>query len=154
MSIDEDMLMMEFKGDRDYHDPYDLERYIDLDTDSICLVYAMDHEAEMEGMSGKENEALRNEVKAHPERFLVIDGLSHAQHHQILVDFIESEPFDSEETRQRAKDAYYGRKSIGAWIKTVGPELSGRYFSFKEEAISRLMHQWAKAHGVEIDGAS
>jgi len=78
-----------------------------LTPDDLAWIYDEDDDAETYGLRPDENRQMRECIAVEPKRYLLIPGLSHGEHHDILRAFLQSD-WTEDETRQ---NAYLG--SIG-----------------------------------------
>lgn len=107
------LLREAFKRDVPY-EPEPTLFYLDLSTGHVTWVYERDEDADhVTGNSAEKNREARLLLQSQPDRFVLIPGLSHADHHAILLDFLSSDWTDDEESRTAVRDAYSG--SIGRW---------------------------------------
>ena len=147
--VDESMFIHAFERDVDFHDHFPQSTYLDLETGEVIWIYEEDDEAEFEtGIEPEENATLREQINTFPERYLRVPGRDHAEHHDILRDFLKSPWTDDEEFRLRAQDAYAG--SIGRWMEAVDDqEAVNAYFRFREHKIKELAEEFFKEHGIQ-----
>ncbi len=130
-----------FSRDLDFHDPYPINTYLDLNTGNILFVYKIDCDTSDLGISEEENKSLRQQISKTPDGFLKIPGMSHGQHHEILKCFIESRDKDEE------VGDYFG--SIGGWKKTVRDETWFSYQDFKEKKIGKSIEAFMTENTIE-----
>lgn len=150
LKIDQSIFLMALGRDVDYHDPYPREAYLDLESGHIEWVYENDDDAETEGISAAGNRILQNCIKAKPNSFLLIQGLSHGDHHDILKAFLASEWTDDEELRKVIREAYFG--SIGGWKKTIDDEgIFYTYCDFRGQKVLELATSFLIKNGVKFD---
>ncbi|MHC5077331.1 MAG: hypothetical protein ACYTFM_13030, partial [Planctomycetota bacterium] len=123
--------------------------YLDLETGEVLWIYEEDDDAELEsGIEPEENAALREKINTSPERYLLIPGRDHGEHHDILREFLKSDWTDDEELRLRAQDAYTG--SIGRWMEAVdAQEAVHAYFGFREHKIKELAEEFFKEQDIQ-----
>ena len=103
---------MAFDRDVDYENPAQFA-YLDIVSGSVVWFFEEDEDVEMYGLDTEENAAQRNRIGCDPGRFLLIPGLSHGEHHDILKSFLASRWTDDDRRRTFAQNAYTG--SIGRW---------------------------------------
>ena len=147
--VDESMFILAFERDVDFHDHFPQSTYLDLETGEVVWIFEEDDEAEFEtGIEPEENAALREQINTSPKRYLLIPGRDHAEHHDILRDFLKSHWTDDEELRLWAQDAYAG--SIGRWMEAVNDqEVVHAYFRFREHKIKELAEEFLKESGIQ-----
>ena len=84
------LLRQAFKQDVNY-ELHPQSFYLDLSTGRATFVYESDEDAGYDmGIAPEKNQEERLLVESDPDRFLLIPGLSHADHHVILLDFLSS----------------------------------------------------------------
>ncbi len=148
--IDQGLFAMAFERDVDYDEQYSLNAYLDLETGDVEWLYDEDHDAEMYGLTAADNRMQWKRIEAEPNRFLLIPGLSHSEHHEILQKFLTSDWTDDEDLRQTAHAAYFG--SIGGWKKTVNNEDVVRaYFESRDQQIIEFAERFLLENGIEPD---
>ena len=109
------LFLMAFERDIDFHEPYPLSVYLDLDSGLVIWVYDCDNDAYSEvGISEEENKSNRKLVNDNPERYLEIPGLSHGDHHQILQDFLDSQWTDDQELWQKVIQQFQKTDEVAA----------------------------------------
>jgi hypothetical protein len=147
--VDESMFIHAFERDVDYHDHFPQSTYLDLETGEVIWIYEDDDEAEFEvGIEPEENAALREKIDTSPERYLLIPGRDHGEHHDILREFLNSHWTDDEELRLFALNAYTG--SIGRWMEEVNDqEVVHAYFRFREHRIKELAEEFLNESGIQ-----
>ena len=83
------MFFLAFGRDVDFHDNYPQMTYVDLKTGKILRVYDEDEDAEMDaGIDPQENAWIIEQIEKDQERYLEFAGMDHADHHDILREFI------------------------------------------------------------------
>ena len=106
--------------------------------------------AELLGISTTDNEAQRNRIRGDPDRFLLIPGLSHTDHHDVLRLFLASNWTDDDRRRKIAQDAYTG--SIGRWKKAVADsDIVRAYQQFRDAKIAELAKDFLLENNVEFE---
>jgi hypothetical protein len=147
--VDESIFIHAFERDVDFHDHVPQSTYLDLETGEVLWIYEDDDEAEFEaGIEPEENAALREQIDTSPERYLLVPGRDHGEHHDILREFLQSHWTDDEELRLRAGDAYAG--SIGRWMEAVDDqEVINAYFGFRDRKIKELAEEFFEDHGLK-----
>ena len=79
LAIDQDLFLMAFGRDVDYHDIFPQLTYLDRRTGEIIWVYETDDSAYMEaGIPAGENRQDRERVNGDPDRYLEFPGLDHS----------------------------------------------------------------------------
>lgn len=138
--------------DVNFHDP-DQTAYLDLESGDVLWIYDHDEDAEVQGwIPPEDNAARRRLVEGAPERFVVIPGLGHGDHHDILVEFLESAWTDDEARRSWAKSAYR-KRSIGGWMEDVGDAGAIRaYEDYLERVVDARANEFLRRHGVVSAG--
>ena len=89
LRIDRMLFLMAFERDVDYEHSWQ-EAYLDLVSGSVEWLFEEDENAELFGISATDNEAQRNRISGDSNKFLLIPGLSHHDHHDILRSFLAS----------------------------------------------------------------
>ena len=141
--------MMAFERDVDYEDPPQ-KAYLDLLSGSIKWLFEEDENAELFGIGATENKTQRERISGDPDRFLLIPGLSHNDHHDILRSFLASNWTDDERQRVIAQDAYTG--SIGRWKEAVADQrVIWAYQQFREGMIAKLATAFLLQNGVTVE---
>lgn len=149
LRIDRMLFLMAFECDVDYED-FPQETYLDLVSGSVEWLFEEDESAELFGISVTENTTIRDRVSGNPDRFLLIPGLSHSDHHSILKSFLASNWTDDQRQRNIAQDAYTG--SIGRWKKTVAdPDVIRAYQQFRDGKIAELAEAFLLENGVKVE---
>ena len=149
LRIDRILFLMAFERDVDYEDSPQ-ETYLDLASGSVEWLFEEDENAELFGISATDNEAQRNRIGGDPDRFLLIPGLSHHDHHDVLRLFLASNWTDDDRRRRIAQDAYTG--SIGRWKKAVAdPDVIRAYQQFRGEKIVELAKDFLLQNNVEVE---
>ncbi len=173
LSIDQGLFVMAFECDADYDVEWSLNAYLDLDTGTVEWVYDEDEDAEMYGLGAADNRTQRERVETEPDRFLLIPGLSHSEHHEILQEFLASDWIDDEDFVARAIERVWdparprpepprtpwgdpsleGHWSFAAYMPLERPEeLAGKPLYTPEEAIEAF--QRAVLADAAIDPAT
>lgn len=155
IKIDYDLFRMAFKRDINFHDTSEQSTYLDLSDGHILWVYGNDRDAESDGMPPEENQVIRNQVQSSPDKFLLIPGLTHGQHHDILKAFLASSWTGNKGYRSGVESEYFG--SIGGWMKAIEKdydnhtEILESWFRFKEERIEEMMDEFLRNNGIIND---
>tara|TARA_R110002073_G_scaffold243209_5_gene405376 strand:- start:1047 stop:1520 length:474 start_codon:yes stop_codon:yes gene_type:complete len=150
LKINNALFIIAFNRDSNFHNPSDQTAYLDLKSGDIFWVYDSDHDAEMDGFSAEDNRRNQALLASRPKDFINIDGLSHDVHHDIIKDFLASSWTDDKEQHSSAMGVYYGRNSIGYWVKNVeDDEAITGYHRFKDERIHELGLEFLKQHEIE-----
>lgn len=152
IKIDQMLFMLTFEADADYHaNIEETETYLDrttgiifttaTDVDAVALIYGESAAVEMK--------QARQALLADPDRYLLIPSMSHSEHHAVLQNFLVSNWSDSQEARSNAAGQYYGRKSIGAWLKDVENDAAIRaYDLFRSDANQKLTETFFRKNGI------
>lgn len=145
------LLREAFKQDADYELNPQLY-YLDLSTGDVTWVYERDEDAaHVTGYSLEKNREERLSLQSQPDRFVLIPGLSHADHHAILLAFLSSDWTDDEQSRARAEDAYSG--SIGRWKKTIrqdyDEETEHAFYDYRDDRIDEMIDEFLRKNGFE-----
>ena len=99
---------------------------------------------------GKYNDYKRDRVSGDPDRFLLIPGLSHDDHHDILRSFLASNWTDDDRQQVTAQNAYTG--SIGRWKKTVAdPNIIRAFQQFRDRKIVELAEEFLAQNKVKVE---
>src|SRR4051812_33623636 len=119
LTIDQAEFLRVFARDVDFHDAYPRQGYLDRQTGDVPLIYDNDDDAKLEvGLAAASDDArTRESIRTAPDRFILVPGMSHGQHHDLLKEFLESEQIPDSELRESAAEAYHA--SIGRWLKDV-----------------------------------
>ncbi len=146
LKIDIGLFMHEFERDRDASD-YVKTTYLDLNTGDLHTVYEEDEDADNEGgITADENAELRQRVESRPDEYLEIPGLVHAEHHDVLLDFLNSRWTNDDKARAKALDAYSG--SIGRWKRAVPRNVVHAYHDFCDTQIQHMAENFLREHGI------
>lgn len=145
------LLREAFKEDKDYA-PHPKLWYLDLSTGRVTFVYERDEDARYDlGLPPEKNQEERLLVESDPDRFLLIPGLSHGDHHDILRGFLCSDWTDDEELATAVGDAYSG--SIGRWKKSIGEEYGYdvvyAWDGYRDERIDEMIDELLRQNGIE-----
>jgi hypothetical protein len=89
-------------------------------------------------------------VDGNPEKYLRIPTMSHGDHHAVIQDFLESDWTSDTELKDRIRDVYYPRKSIGAWLEDVPESAADKYFEYRSAAIEARAEKFLRENGVEF----
>ena len=148
--LDQAVFLMAFERDVDYQNDPPEEAYLDLATGEVVWVYEEDEDAETHGLSPHENRDTRKRLEAEPNRFLLIPGLDHGEHHDILKAFLRSDWTGDEAKHDRAREAYVG--SIGGWKKAIRDEtVIHAYYRFRDLRIIEMADEFLSSHGVNVE---
>jgi len=144
-------LRIEFGRDVNY-ELHPRSNYLDLCTGRVTSVYESDEDARYDiGIAPEKNQEERLLVESDPDRFVLIPGLSHGDHHAILLDFLSSDWTDDEELRTEVRDAYSG--SIGRWKKSMweenGSDVVHAWDGYRDERIDEMIDEFLRKHGFE-----
>ena len=147
--VEEFMFLHAFERDEDFTDPCSQFAYLDLETGKVIWVFEEDDDARMyAGIDPEENMALRNQIDAHPDRYLQIPGRDHGEHHDILRDFLDSEWTDDEELWTQARNAYSG--SIGGWKEEVdNHDVVHAYYDFRDRRIKEFAEEFFRDNDIQ-----
>lgn len=145
------LLREAFKRDVNY-EVHPQSFYLDLSTGRVTFVYESDEDAGYDlGLPPEENREERLLVESDPDRFLLIPGLSHGDHHDILREFLCSDWTDDEELRTAVGDAYTG--SIGRWKKSMWEENGSAvvylWDGYRDERIDEMIDEFLRKNGIE-----
>ena len=150
LKIDQGFFVMAFERDVDYEVYSPQSAYLDLVTADVEWHYEEDDDAAMAGLGAAENRTQRERIEAEPNRFLLIPGLSHGEHHDILRGFLTSGWTDDEDLRDVAREAYFG--SIGGWKKAIEDEgVIRAYYAFRDRKMIELAQEFLLDNGVKVD---
>lgn len=149
LSIDYGIFFMAFSRDVDFHDAYSQSTYLNRENSDILWVYEDDEDARWDGgIPAERNRKLREQIKATPDRYLEIPGLSHGGHHEILREFLDSDWTEDENEWKRVHNAYYG--SIGGWKKSLDDDgITDVFYRFRERRMEQLAEEFLREHGIE-----
>jgi len=144
-------LRIAFGRDVDY-ELHPHSNYLDLSTGRVTFVYERDEDAGYDmGIAPEKNQEERLLVESDPDRFALIPGLSHGDHHAILLDFLSSDWTDDEELRTEVRDAYSG--SIGRWKKSMweenGSAVVHAWDGYRDERIDEMIDEFLRQNGLE-----
>jgi len=150
--LDQALFLMAFERDVDYQNDPPEEVYLDRVNGDLVWVYEEDDDAETYGLCPDENREMRERIEAAQERFLLIPGLSHGEHHDILKAFLRSDWTEDENLHDAARNAYFG--SIGGWKKTIRDDaVILAYYRFRDQCIIDMAKAFLSDHGVNVDWA-
>ena len=148
--LDQTLFLMAFERDVDYQNDPPEEAYLDLVTGDLAWVYEEDEDAETYGLCPDENRDMRKRIEAEPKRFLLIPGLSHGEHHDILKAFLRSDWTDDEDQHDAVRNAYFG--SIGGWKKAIRDDaVIQAYYQFRDQRIADMADAFLSSHGINVD---
>ena len=92
ITVFQDLFMMAFERDVDYHDIASQQTYLDRSTGDVIWVYETDEDAYMEtGIPADGNRQERERIAGNPNRYLEIPSLDQGDHHEILKAFLRSD---------------------------------------------------------------
>lgn len=148
LTINQAIFLTVFARDRDYH-PYPYQAYLNRQDGEIVTVHWEDEDAHTEhGTPPAANKAMRNQVAAAPNRYLDIPGLSHGDHHAILLDFLASDWTDDDDAKLDAQAAYHG--SIGRWKRTVqNDDARLQHQNHQYDESIRMAEAFLRKNGIE-----
>lgn len=136
--------------------PYEAEPtlfYLDLSTGHVTWVYERDEDADhVTGNSAEKNREARLLLQSQPDRFVLIPGLSHGDHHVILLDFLSSDWTDDEELRTAVRDAY--SESIGRWkraVEEIDHQIVYDWYDYRDKRIDEMIDEFLRKNGIEPD---
>lgn len=135
--------------DRDFNfEPDSGFPHLDLKTGEVIWIYDSEEEAAYAGIDETGNKQAREVIESAPDRYVVIPGRSHGEHHKILQQFLGSNWTDNENVRRFAKEAYFG--SIGGWRKAVDDEEITRAFEgFRDRSLAKAADDFLHSHGID-----
>lgn len=139
-----------FGRDVDYDGLCEQSTYLDIETGEMIWIYEDNEDAEFTyGVPKEENMANKNRVEGDPERYLEVKGLDHGEHHDILLEFLDSYWTEDEELRRKAKEAYSG--SIGGWKDAVhDDDALYSYYDFRDRKIEAMADEFLRKNGIEL----
>lgn len=144
------LLREAFKRDVPY-EPEPTLFYLDLSTGDVTWVYERDEDADhVTGDSAEKNREARVFLQSQPDRFVLILGLSHGDHHAILLEFLSSDCTDDEELRTAVRDAYSG--SIGRWkraVEEIDYQIVYDWYNYRDDRIDEMIEEFLRKHGFE-----
>ena len=149
LEIDEMLFRQAFDRDTDFHDAFPRSVYLNMETGEILWAYEDDEDAYMDiGVSPSENQAIRKLIAASPDRYLEIPGLAHGDHHDILQEFLDSDWTEDEETKNIARNAYFG--SIGGWKKSLGDDsILHAFYDFRDLRTKQMAEEFLRKQGID-----
>ena len=149
VSIDEIHFFDAFGRDADFHDLVPLAYWLDLETGDIIWVFEEDDDAgTIADLEPEENRDAREQVEKEPDRYLLIPGLSHGEHHDILREFLYSDWTNDNELLFRVRDAYSG--SIGGWIKQIDDrQIIHAYYDYRDVKIREMAEEFLSDHNIK-----
>jgi hypothetical protein len=149
--IDKAQFMQAFGRDLYHDDESSPLTYLDRKTGDVIWVFQNDEDAELEygPLVGRDNEAVRRRVAAEPERYLLLPGLEHGEHHQILKDFVNSDWTEDEEERKAAKHHYF--PSIGGWKNSVDGRTWNAFLDVRDRQTTLKAEEFLRQNGIEPD---
>jgi hypothetical protein len=148
LEIDEALFRQAFNRDVDFHDASPQSAYLNVETGIILWIYEDDEDASDIGVSPDENQAIREQIASSPGRYLEIPGLSHGDHHDILCEFLGSDWTEDEETKNIARNAYFG--SIGGWKKSLNDEsIVHVFYDFRDNRTKHMAEDFLRKHGID-----
>ena len=150
ISVDEAPFRMAFE--QDVPDPdIDDSVFLELGTGDVYWIADSDKDAAtVWGISENENRTMRLKVKAEPDRYPNIPGLSHGEHHDILEDFLASDWIKDENMKNFANASY--TRTISHWIEEVKDHegILENYESFKQNEINRRIRDFFRGYGIRV----
>jgi hypothetical protein len=145
--IDRKRFLLAFNRDARFHDRFPQTVYLDREIGDVLWVYQNDEEAEAEGVRSGLNDEHRAQVASAPQRYLVIPGRAHDEHHRILRDFLDSDWTVDESEKALARSAY--ARSIGGWLSTVENEEAVKaYFEYKEMTLRAMAQKFLRDNRI------
>ncbi len=98
---------------------------------------------------GEDSRAFREEIDLDPDRYLELPELDHADHHEILRDFLDSNWTSNLELHSRAKDAYQG--SIGKWKRAIDFDaiILSAWEDFRPQRGTEIITERLQALGIQ-----
>jgi uncharacterized protein involved in copper resistance len=143
------MFIDAFERDVDFHDEYPQTTYLDILTGEVIWVFEEDEDAEMSaGIQPEENQALRAQIDASPNKYLEIPGRTHDEHHDILREFIDSDWTEDKELKSSALQAYSA--SIGRWIEAIdNRDVVHAYYDFRDRKIMEMAEEYLLEHDID-----
>jgi hypothetical protein len=150
ISIAEVSFFDAFGIDADFHDLYPQAVYLDIEAGDVIWIFEEDQDAEMvAGIDPRENQKLREKIESSTEeKYFEIPGRSHAEHHEILQEFLKSNWTSDGKLRKRVYDAYSG--SIGRWIEAVDDRtVVHTYYDFRDSKIKEIAEEFLQEHGIK-----
>ena len=143
------LFSMAFDRDEDYHDASPQEAYLDKTTGEIHWIWVEDEDAYSDaGISASENAALRRRIEDDSEKFLLIPGRSHGEHHDLLRAFLASDWTDDESLRVRVRAAYTG--SIGRWKNQLDDEsIVFAFYDYRDKRLTELAAEFLRDNNLE-----
>lgn len=152
-TIEEMLLRKEFEKDQDYRADYD-QVYLSKTGGEVIFIY---DDTDFSGISEEENDFNKALIQENPEEYVEVTGLSHADHHDILKDFLASDWTDDEQLKQTVEGFYYGPNSIGFWKKQLfasidsAQEIWDEYLGFRNERANLLFKKFMEKYGYETE---
>jgi hypothetical protein len=149
LEIDEMLFRQAFDRDADFHDAFPQSPYLNMETGEILWAYEDDEDAYMDiGAPSYENQAIRELIAASPDRYLEIPGLAHCDHHDILREFLDSDWTEDENTKNMARDAYFG--SIGGWKRSLDDSsILHAFYDFRDHKTKQMAEEFLRKHGID-----
>ena len=149
LKIDEMLFRQAFDRDADFHDASPRSPYLNTETGEILWAYEDDEDAYMDiGVPPYENKAIRELIAASPDLYLEIPGLAHGDHHDILREFLDSDWTEDEETKNIARNAYFG--SIGGWKKLLNDDsIIHAFYDFRDHRTKQMAEKFLRKHGID-----
>ncbi len=149
LKIDEMLFRRAFDRDADFHDAFPRSPYLNMETGEILWAYEDDEDAYMDiGVSPYDNQAIRNLIAASPDRYIEIPRLAHGDHHDILQEFLDSDWTEDEETKNIARNAYFG--SIGGWKKSLDDDsIIHAFYDFRDHRTKQMAEEFLRKHGID-----
>ena len=151
--IDRDLFYYAFAMDRDYHNPYDMSSFLNLENGMIVFVYDSDDNAYMDGSDPLENKKLKKQIDSDRNKYLEIPQLAHGEYHEMLLSFLSSDWTQDSHLRRIASNAYSG--SIGGWLdelyenyKSYVDEIVEKWQLYLRDEIEKRIEKFLKDNGV------
>jgi hypothetical protein len=137
-----------FARDVDFHDVHPISTYLDCQTGDVEYVFTRDGCSEF-GVPFEDNKKARQRMANDPDRFLLMPGLSHAEHHQLLQEFLASDWTQDRDEKAIVEDIYARFMSIGAWKERVEEGVFELYRDFVAERSKDTLAELLRERGIE-----
>lgn len=156
INVDFGVFMSRFAADADYHvEAQCSTTHLNKTTGEIIEVInasGFDKARSLYGAAAVEDmRKNRKLLRRDADDFVKIPALSNRDHHEILQDFLRREWTADADRRNAASAAYFGRRSIGFWLRNVDDDMAiDAYFRFRDEAINRRAEEFLRDNGLVI----
>ena len=110
-------------------------------------MFDSDKQAEVVGISVRENKRTRKYIEASPERYLALPRLTQRFMNKMIRAFIDSEWTDDVELRAFARLAYDG--SVNRWKKRLSSEILLVFDLYEIRYLLPTVADFLRAHAVE-----